>query len=408
MTHEAPEGWSQVKQGDVATFYNGRAYKKSEWEETGTPVIRLQNLTGRGDKYYYSKLELPEHQYCDKGDLLYMWSATFGPHIWQNDKAIYHYHIWKVICDETLLDKKFHYYLLDQKTKEWMSGANGMAMLHITKGNMEKVELHLPPLPEQKKIAEVLCSVDEAIAATKAVIDQTKQVKKGLLQTLLTKGIGHTKFKQTELGEIPESWEEVRLGDVAKGKDGLQTGPFGSQLKAAEYTEDGIPVVMPKDLIDRKISLRSIARTSSQKADTLAKHKLVKGDILFGRRGEIGRCGLVTENETGFLCGTGCLRARLNTSIVYPDFFIAYLSLPFTISWLNENAVGQTMLNLNTAILAALPIALPPLEEQRKIANVISEFDSSSTANSKKLDQLQTIKSGLMSDLLTGRKRVEV
>lgn len=112
---EIPAGWEVVPQGSVATFFNGRAYKLTEWEETGTPVIRLQNLTGSGDKYYYSNLVLPDHQYVEKGDLLYMWSATFGPYIWWGDKAIYHYHIWKVECGERL-HQGFMYYSLVRLT----------------------------------------------------------------------------------------------------------------------------------------------------------------------------------------------------------------------------------------------------------------------------------------------------
>ncbi len=116
-----PVEWEIHQQGDKADFSNGRAYKLSEWEKEGTPVIRLQNLTGSGKDYYYSNLELPERQYCKNGDLLYMWSATFGPHIWKGSKAIYHYHIWKVTPDETTLTKSYLYYLLDYKTLKFRS-----------------------------------------------------------------------------------------------------------------------------------------------------------------------------------------------------------------------------------------------------------------------------------------------
>lgn len=108
-----PAHWECVPQGEVVTFNNGRAYKLSEWESQGTPVIRLQNLTGSGETYYYSNLELPSHQYVHKGDLLYMWSASFGPHIWQGEKAIYHYHIWKIDCTDRV-DRKYMFYALSR------------------------------------------------------------------------------------------------------------------------------------------------------------------------------------------------------------------------------------------------------------------------------------------------------
>ncbi len=178
--------WEKVKQGDVAKFFNGRAYKQSEWEEKGTPVIRLQNLTGRGLNYYYSTLTLPEHQYCNKGDLLYMWSATFGPAIWQGDKAIYHYHIWKVECKAELLHKIYMYYLLDYETQRLMSKTNGMGLMHVTKGTMENQLISLPTFGEQQKIATVLTNADKEIELLEQQLADLQQEKKALMQVLLT------------------------------------------------------------------------------------------------------------------------------------------------------------------------------------------------------------------------------
>ncbi|WP_315905389.1 restriction endonuclease subunit S [Vibrio fluvialis] len=197
-TGKAFEGdWKEVKQGDVATFFNGRAYKQTEWEETGTPVIRLQNLTGRGSEFYYSTLELPEHQYCNTDDLLYMWSATFGPAIWHGEKAIYHYHIWKVECNSSRLNKRFMYFLLDFETQKWMSQSNGMGLLHITKTTMEKQTILLPNVKEQQKIASVLTAADKEIELLQAKLAHLKDEKKALMQQLLT-GKRRVKVEHTE------------------------------------------------------------------------------------------------------------------------------------------------------------------------------------------------------------------
>ncbi|MFA4652271.1 restriction endonuclease subunit S [Escherichia coli] len=114
---EIPVDWEVVTLGTASSFINGRAYSLHEWENSGTPVIRLQNLTGRGDEYYYSNLQLPEKQYCKYGDLLFMWSATFGPVIWRGPKAIYHYHIWKIAC-EVGYSQSYLFYLLDDMTEK--------------------------------------------------------------------------------------------------------------------------------------------------------------------------------------------------------------------------------------------------------------------------------------------------
>lgn len=193
-----PKEWNVSIQGEVATFYNGRAYKLSEWEREGTPVIRLQNLTGSGTDFYYSTMQLPAKQYCEKGDLLYMWSATFGPHIWHGPKAIFHYHIWKVVADETNITKTYLYYLLEFKTRQWKEqSTNGMGILHVTKGAMEGMELALPPLAEQHRIAQILDSVDSKLDALIRKLSLVSNTKKALMQELLT-GKVRVKIDQKE------------------------------------------------------------------------------------------------------------------------------------------------------------------------------------------------------------------
>ncbi len=178
--------WEVKRLGDVATLINGRAYKISEWETTGTPVIRLQNLTG-SDNYYFSKLNLPTYQYCHFGDLLYMWSATFGIHIWQGEKAIYHYHIWKIEPTKGLADKNFLFHKLNEITESLkQKSTNGGTMLHITKSFMENNKIMFPPIEEQTAIATILSDMDAEINALQQKRDKTAQLKQGMMQELLT------------------------------------------------------------------------------------------------------------------------------------------------------------------------------------------------------------------------------
>ena len=166
----------------------------------------------------------------------------------------------------------------------------------------------------------------------------------------------------------------VPLSKIVVDK-GLQTGPFGSQLKAGEYTPYGIPVVMPKDIEDGYVATKSIARIPEHKAEKLGKHRIQVGDILFPRRGELGRIAVATDKNSGWICGTGCLRARLipeaNAKYVHQ-----YLLLPQVNKWLGSNALGQTMLNLNTKIIGELPIYYPEAVEQSNIANVLIQWDT--------------------------------
>lgn len=193
---EIPEDWEVVTLGTASSFINGRAYSLHEWENSGTPVIRLQNLTGRGDEYYYSNLQLPEKQYCKSGDLLFMWSATFGPVIWRGPKAIYHYHIWKIAC-EVGYGQSYLFYLLDDMTEKLKrSSSSGGTMLHVTKEKMESTKAAFPSYEEQTAIATILSDMDAEIQALEQRLGKTRQIKQGMMQELLT---GKTRLVQPSL-----------------------------------------------------------------------------------------------------------------------------------------------------------------------------------------------------------------
>lgn len=168
-----------------------------------------------------------------------------------------------------------------------------------------------------------------------------------------------------------DEWKKVTLGEIAD----LQTGPFGSQLKFEEYVQNGIPVVMPINIdLSGTISINKIAHTSEKKASLLKKYKLKNGDIVFSRRGDLSKIGYITNDQSGWLCGTGCLRARPKENIV-SCFLHLYLKQKNVANWLEDNSIGQTMKNINTNILSKLPIILPSYEEQKKIAETLSIWD---------------------------------
>ena len=180
------------------------------------------------------------------------------------------------------------------------------------------------------------------------------------------------------------------LGDIADEVEGtIRTGPFGSQLHESDYVDEGIPVVMPKNIVEGKVSTADIARIREQDLNRLSQHKLRTGDIVYGRRGDIGRRALISDHEDGWLCGTGCLRISLNGSVLDPTFLYYYLGQPSVIGWIYNQAVGATMPNLNTSILRSVPIAYPSLPTQRKIASVLSAYDDLIENNTRRIEILE-------------------
>ena len=181
-------------------------------------------------------------------------------------------------------------------------------------------------------------------------------------------------------------WEIAKLGDISRN---IQTGPFGSQLHQSDYSECGIPVVMPKDLVGGKISEESIARVDKTHIERLCRHKIEVGDILYSRRGDVGRCAYVTKKEEGWLCGTGCLRVTIDSEKADSRFVFFQLQHPDTVGWVEKHAVGATMLNLNTTILSSVPIRLPALEIQKRIADILSAYDDLIENNQKQIKLLE-------------------
>ncbi|WP_286807306.1 MULTISPECIES: restriction endonuclease subunit S [unclassified Marinimicrobium] len=194
-----PQGWVWSRLDDVVRVINGRAYKKHEMLSSGTPLLRVGNLFTSND-WYYSDLELEDDKYIDSGDLIYAWSASFGPFIWDGGRAIYHYHIWKLdLFDEAAIDKRFLYLYLKAVTEEIKSSGSGIAMIHMTKSKMEELIVPVPPLKEQHRIVQ---KVDELMA----LCDRLEQQTNDQLEA-------HETLVDTLLGTLTQSENATELAD---------------------------------------------------------------------------------------------------------------------------------------------------------------------------------------------------
>lgn len=178
---------------------------------------------------------------------------------------------------------------------------------------------------------------------------------------------------------------KVKLGDVAD----IVTGPFGSMLHKDDYAETGTPVIMPQDIGDRTLSLASIAHVGSKDAERLARYATISGDIVYARRGDIEKHAFITEIEAGALCGTGCLRVRVDRQKADPLYISFALNGPFNRAWIRLHAVGSNMPNINTDILSSLPLELPSLEEQKSVAALLSAIDDKIALNKKTMVELE-------------------
>ena len=186
------------------------------------------------------------------------------------------------------------------------------------------------------------------------------------------------------------SWQDSTLGALAELDGGLiQTGPFGSQLHQTEYETEGVPVVMPKDIRDGRISEESVARVSEQTATRLQRHKLKPRSIVLPRRGEITKRAYIRDDQDGWLCGTGCLKIELHGRHLVPEYLYYFMEQEHVTKWLLQHAVGTTMLNLSAGIVSALPIRFPSTDVQTAIAGALSTYDDLIENNRRRMALLE-------------------
>ena len=194
------------------------------------------------------------------------------------------------------------------------------------------------------------------------------------------------------VGALPAGWEYTTLGEVcARGGGNVQTGPFGTQLHAADYVSRGVPSIMPQNIGDNRVIRDGIAQITVEDAERLSKYLVRPGDVAYSRRGDVERRALIRDVEDGWLCGTGCLRVRFGDGHVNPTFASYYLGEPNVREWVVRHAHGATMSNLNTAILSALPFVLPPPLEQRAIAHILGTLDDKIDLNRRMNETLEAM-----------------
>lgn len=255
-------------------------------------------------------------------------------------------------------------------------------------------KIHLPPLHEQRRIAEILSSVDEAIAATRVVIEQTRKVKQGVLKRLLTKGIGHTHFKQTEIGEIPEGWEVGPLSRFGK----VYTGKTPSTSEDAAWGGD-TPFVTPGDLSDECAIIVDSNRYVSEHG-TRQGRVMPAGAVAVTCIGStIGKTGILNEpSMTNQQINTICCKEEVSLFV-----YETCISLR---SHLQRMSGKQAVPIVNKSTFENIVVAHPTLEEQIEISRIALEIEKNLQTQLNNLKRLSLLKSALMSDLLTGHKRV--
>ena len=410
--YKIPVNWKWIRLGSGVRFINGRAYKKSELltDSNLTPVLRVGNLF-TNSSWYYSDLKLDKDKYIDNGDLIYAWSASFGPRIWNGGHVIYHYHIWKTVIKEGI-DKKFLYYFLsDPHNVLGETKLHGSTMKHVTKTNMEKLPFPLPPLEEQKrivaKIEKLMSLVDEYAESYNRLqkIDNEfeDKLKQSVLQyamegklvkqnpsdepaSELIKKIENEKAELVKEGKIkkskklpaitdeekpfdsPDSWEWVRLGIISEVRGGKRV-PRGMKLSE---TSSYCPYIRVTDMENNSVAQETLRYATKKIYEEISRYIITSEDVYFSIAGTIGKVGIVPCNLSGALLTENA--ARLTPYYINKKFMVYLLSSPIVKNQHRKilSKVAQPKLSLIKLKRTIVP--LPPLEEQKRIVLKINKL----------------------------------
>ena len=280
---------------------------------------------------------------------------------------------------------------------------NGGTRKALTKGMIEALDIPLPDLPTQTRIASILSAYDDLIENNRRRIGLLEQAARLLYREWFV----HFRFPGHEttpfVDGLPEGWDVQLLSDLCVEGEGIQTGPFGSQLHQSDYTETGVPVVMPKDMKGNKVDCDGIARIPETLADKLGRHRMIPGDTVYGRRGDIGRRAFIGKRQLGFFCGTGCLRIRPDTTKINARYLFETLGSPATSGFIANQAKGSTMPNLSAGALKKVPVLCASDALQSQFKEVVEPMFESIETLEDQNTRLTRARDLLLPRLMDGR-----
>ena len=321
-------------------------------------------------------------------------------------KYSYSTDVWAIKSSGALINS-FAYRCLEFRLKQInYAGFQGSGIRHLDKEFIKKLEFLVPTVSEQKKITSILTSVDDVIEKTQSQINKLQDLKKATMNELLTKGIGHTDFKDSELGRIPKSWKITELSKVSmilSSNVDKKTIENETSVSLCNYTD-----VYKNLIITREINFMK----ASAKKSEINKFLIKKDDVIITKDSEtpddIAISSYVSEDFDNVLCGYHLSIIRSNKSVVDGKFLSLFFKLDYTRHRFSILANGTTRFGLNLKEIENSKILVPSLEEQKKIANIIFSLDDEISTITKKFNKYIFLKKSLMQDLLTGKVRVSV
>jgi type I restriction enzyme S subunit len=382
-------GWITRRLESMARFINGYAFPAEMWATSGRPIIRIQNLTGTSAKFNFFQGDLPDRYLVREGEILVSWSASLDVFRWKGPDAWVNQHIFRVTDIDADVDRDFLYFALLAAIGAIRSQTQGSTMKHVTRRDFLQTAIPTPSLTEQRAIAHVLRSVDQAREATEQVILASHQMQRGLMRHLFTFGSGPAKLAGNDEmrdpgGGSPEAWELVPLGNLVEVRDSRRV-PLSSAVRSTRqgaypyYGANGL-----LDWIDGYLFE--------------GEHLLLAEDG--GRWGPFEPSAFVVSGRFWVNNHAHVLRAVANkTTNRYLCHYLNYANIGTHIG-------GSTRGKLNQGVMRAIPVPLPAQPEQERITRLLDGLGHKITAEEQRRNALDALFQSLLPELMTGHRRV--
>ena len=427
-----PSDWTIVPLKWIVKFGKGLPITKDNLVEQGVPVVsygQIHSKTNSGTHLGKDLMRFVNEKYLQsnpsslgkKGDIFFAdtsedYAGVGNAVLVDGDEPVFAgYHTVIVRPIDLLYSKYLAYlFLTDAWRSQLCSRVSGIKVFSVTQGLLKETTVILPPTEKIATMTDYLdrkcAQIDAIIAKQQHIIEKLKEYKLSVITEAVTKGLNpNVPMKDSGvewIGKVPEGWI---ITSLRNGLSNIQTGPFGSQLHAEDYIENGIFVINPANIVDGEIIPDKKCSITNDKAAELSQHILKTGDILFARRGEMGRCAYFCDGIGRCLCGTGCIKLQCNKMLL-PKFASWFLQMLGVKQYLSLHSVGTTMANLNSNIIAAIPTVLPPIKEQKQIVRYIENKMRSIQELQKKNEsitkKLMDYKKSLIYEIVTGKREV--
>lgn len=407
------KSWKKTKLEDITISYAGGTPLRTNLEFYNNGTIPWIKSGEVNKKYIYSCEEKITEKAVKESSakffppdsiLVAMYGATAGQTAISKIKATSNQAVLAVNSKDKETLNEYIYYLLSFLTPTILLRSQGSGQPNLSKQIIDDQELDLPPLPEQKKIAEILTSVDRVIELTSMEIDKLKDLKKGMMQELLTKGIGHTKFKDSPVGKIPESWEVVELDQIASK---ITNGFVGTATPFYTDQRVGIPYIRGLNVRPNRFDDRSLIYITREFHLKQERSILKAGDLLTVQSGHNGQTCVVPSKYEG-ANAHAVIVTSLDQKRCIPNFVAEYINSDIGIKAINYILTGSTIKHINVKEFKNFFIPLPSLKEQLLIVEKLNGLDRFIQLKSLLLLNQNHLKKSLMNDLLTGKVRVKV